>query len=83
MRMSVKKAQERSDRIFLSLYLRRNQISCIDVGEKTFAVFVPSLGMSTRVLLQEHEEEFEASVFEDVGGGVGSRGMYASYALYI
>jgi len=73
MRMSAKKAQERSDRVFLSLYLRENPISsvlgvCLGVGEKTFTVFVPSLGLSTRVFLQEHEDEFDMNAFEDDGG---------------
>ncbi|KAL3816226.1 hypothetical protein ACHAXA_002172 [Cyclostephanos tholiformis] len=73
MRMAAKKAQERSDRIFLSLYVKRNPISstlgvCLGVGEKTFTVFVPSLGMSTRVFLQEHENEFNSNAFEDSSG---------------
>jgi DIS3-like exonuclease 2 len=73
MRMAAKKAQERSDRVFLSLYLKRNPISsalgvCLGVGEKTFTCFVPSLGMSTRVFLQEHEDEFDINAFEDSSG---------------
>lgn len=73
MRMSAKKAQERSDRVFLSLYLKTNPISstlgvCLGVGEKTFTVFVPSLGLSTRVFLQEHEDEFDMNAFEDDDG---------------
>jgi len=70
MRMAAKKAQERSHRVFLSLYLKENPIEstlgvCLGVGEKTFTVFVPSLGMSTRVFLQEHEDEFNINAFED------------------
>ncbi|KAL7550644.1 hypothetical protein ACHAWF_016364 [Thalassiosira exigua] len=73
MRMSAKKAQERSDRVFLSLYLKEHPISsvlgvCLGVGEKTFTVFVPSLGMSTRVFLQEHEDEFNINAYVDAGG---------------
>merc|ERR1712008_345127 len=73
MRMSAKKAQERSDRVFLSLYLKTNPISstlgvCLGVGEKTFTVFVPSRGLSTRVVLQEHEDEFDMNAFEDEHG---------------
>jgi len=73
MRMSAKKAQERSDRVFLSLYLKTKPISstlgvCLGVGEKTFTVFVPSLGLSTRVFLQEHENEFDMNSFEDDNG---------------
>jgi len=73
MRMAAKKAQDRSDRVFLSLYLRQNPLEsalgvCLGVGEKTFTVFVPSLGMSTRVFLQEHEDEFNMNAFEDENG---------------
>jgi len=74
MRMSAKKAQERSDRVFLSLYLKKNPISstlgvCLGVGEKTFTVFVPSLGLSTRCFLQEHDNEFDIHAFEDSNNG--------------
>ena len=73
MRMNAKKAQERSDRVFLSLYLKENPISstlgvCLSVGEKTFTVFVPSLGLSTRVFLDEHKDEFTSNAFEDSKG---------------
>ena len=59
-RMAAKKAQERSDRVFLSLYLREHPIKStmgivVSVGEKSFTVFVPSLGLSTRVNLEDHE----------------------------
>ncbi|KAL3773408.1 hypothetical protein ACHAW5_008175 [Stephanodiscus triporus] len=73
MRMAAKKAQERSDRVFLALHLKRYPISsalgvCLGVGEKTFTVFVPSLGMSTRVFLQEHDDEFDSNAFVDSCG---------------
>ena len=73
MRMSAKKAQERSDRVFLSLYLRRNPIEstlgvCLGVGEKTFTVFVPLLGCSTRVFLQEHEDALNVNAYTDDHG---------------
>ena len=59
-RMGSKKAQERSDRVFLSLYLRDHPIKRVmaivtSVGEKSFTVFVPSLGLTTKVNLEEHE----------------------------
>jgi len=59
-RMGSKKAQERSDRVFLSLYLREHPIKCamgivVSVGEKAFTAFVPCLGLSTRVNLEDHE----------------------------
>ena len=31
-------------------------------------MFVPSLGLSTRVFLQEHEDEFTMNAFEDSNG---------------
>ena len=70
MRMNARKAQDRSDRVFLSLFLKKNPISsvlgvCLSVGEKTFTVFVPSLGISTRVFLQEHEDEFTINAYKD------------------
>ncbi|KAL7522669.1 hypothetical protein ACHAWX_007355 [Stephanocyclus meneghinianus] len=72
-RMASKKAQERSDRVFLSLFLKKNPISsvlgvCLGIGEKTFTIFVPSLGLSTRVFLEEHRDIFDMNTFEDCGG---------------
>ena len=72
-RMAAKKAQERSDRVFLSLYLKKKPVSsvlgvCLGVGEKTFTIFIPSLGMSTRVFLQEHEDIFNINAFVDSNG---------------
>jgi exoribonuclease R len=74
MRMAAKRAQERSDRVFLSLYLKRNPIPsilgvCLGVGEKTFTIFIPSLGLSTRVFLQEHDDEFTYNAYEESPGG--------------
>lgn len=72
-RMSAKKAQDRSDRVFLSLYLKKNPIAstlgvCLSVGEKTFTVFVPSLGTSIKVFLQEHEDCFNTNAYTDDNG---------------
>ena len=74
MRMAAKRAQERSDRVFLSLYLKSNPIPsilgvCLGVGEKTFTIFIPSLGLSTRVFLQEHDDEFTYNAYEESPGG--------------
>jgi DIS3-like exonuclease 2 len=71
-RMASKKAQERSDRVFLSLYLKKNPMEsglgvCLGIGEKTFIVFVPSLGFSTRVFLDEHVDLFDFNIVEDDG----------------
>jgi DIS3-like exonuclease 2 len=72
-RMAAKKAQERSDRVFLSLYLKKNPITstlgvCLSVGEKTFTVFVPKLGASIKVFLQEHEDCFNTNAYTDDDG---------------
>jgi len=58
-RMAAKKAQERSDRVFLSLFLRTYPIQSalgivMSVGEKTLTVFVPSLGVRQKVFLDDH-----------------------------
>jgi len=59
-RMFAKNAQERSDRVFLSLFLKLNPIKdilgvVVGVGEKTFTVFVPDLGLNESVFLDEHK----------------------------
>ena len=56
-----RKAQERSDVVFLSLYLKRyplrSQLGVVlSIGQKTFTVFVPSLGISALVFLDEHKK---------------------------
>ena len=40
----------------------------MSVGEKTFTVFVPKLGASIKVFLQEHEDCFETNAYTDDGG---------------
>lgn len=58
-KMGAKKAQERSDRVFLSLYLKSKPITgafgiVISLGEKSFTVLLPSLGLEQRVFLDDH-----------------------------
>jgi VacB/RNase II family 3'-5' exoribonuclease len=55
-----RKAQERSSVVFLALYLRRAPLTSrlgvvLSVGMKAFTVFVPELGLSAMVYLQEHD----------------------------
>jgi len=57
---AAKTAQDRSDRIFLAMYVRKNPIRSklgvvISVGEKTFKVFVEELGCSAMLFLDEHK----------------------------
>ena len=67
-----RKAQERSDEVFLALYLRKKPIRSelgvvLSVGEKTFTVFVPSLGMSTKLFLDEHDAWIKHSAQDGKG----------------
>jgi DIS3-like exonuclease 2 len=66
-RMASKKAQERSDIVFLALFVKKEPIAkamgiITSVGEKTFTVFVPSLGLCRIVFLDDHSPWFDWSV---------------------
>mmetsp|Transcript_28620 Transcript_28620/g.52282 ORF Transcript_28620/g.52282 Transcript_28620/m.52282 type:complete len:1077 (-) Transcript_28620:756-3986(-) len=69
-KVASKKAQDRSDRVFLSIYLKSKPLKntmgvVLSVGEKTFTVYVPELGVSTIVFLDEHKETFDSQSFCD------------------
>ena len=73
-KMASKKAQDRSDRVFLALYLRRNPLRrqlgvVLSVGEKTFTVFVPSLGSSVVLFLEEHKDMLTFKPYSTNGNG--------------
>jgi DIS3-like exonuclease 2 len=56
-----RKAQERSSVVFLALFLRRTPLKSqlgvvLSVGMKAFTVFVPQLGLSALVYLEEHKD---------------------------
>ena len=56
-----KEAQQRCDRVFLSLYLRTHPIHSelgivLSVGKKAFTVYIPSLGADALLYLDEHKE---------------------------
>jgi len=73
-RMASKKAQERSDRIFLSIFLKSNPILStlgvvLSVGDKAFTVFVPSIGVSGMVYLDEHADVYEYRVTKNAESG--------------
>lgn len=64
-KLASKSAQDRSDRVFLSLFLRSHPERgsgllgvVLSVGEKAFAVYVPGLGMSGTVYTEEHGDRF-------------------------
>mmetsp|Transcript_24188 Transcript_24188/g.67006 ORF Transcript_24188/g.67006 Transcript_24188/m.67006 type:complete len:913 (-) Transcript_24188:596-3334(-) len=64
-----RKAQERSDAVFLALYLRRfpkkKQLAVVtSIGMKAFTVFLPDLGISAIVYLDEHKNWIEAEAYE-------------------
>jgi len=68
-----RRAQERSDTVFLALYLKKHPLRgqlgvVLSVGQKTFTVFVPSLGISALVFLDEHKDWIE---FQDFNFGKG------------
>lgn len=68
-----RKAQDRSDMVFLSLYLRRHPLKSqmgivLSVGQKTFTVFVPSLGISSLLFLDEHKSWIKFQPLEGVNG---------------
>jgi DIS3-like exonuclease 2 len=67
-----RKAQERSDVVFLALYLRRNPMKSqlgvvLSVGHKTFTVFIPALGVSSLVYLDEHKSWIHYEAFDHLG----------------
>jgi DIS3-like exonuclease 2 len=71
-RAGAKYAQERCDRVFLSLALLREPMRhqkgiVVSVGEKTFTVYMPCFGTSAILFLDEHLNEltFESVPQED------------------
>jgi exoribonuclease R len=63
-KMGSKKAQERSDRVYLSLYVKdrpiRNSMALVvGVGESSFTVLIPGMGIESRVYLMDHDDLFD------------------------
>jgi DIS3-like exonuclease 2 len=74
MRMKSKTAQERCDRVFLSLYVRSKPMESqlgvvLSVGVTTFTVYVPSLGINVMLFLEEHKEGLTSEFTEQDDGG--------------
>ena len=68
-----REAQSRSDEVFLALYLKKYPMKSqlgvvISVGEKTFTVFLPKLGVQALVYLDESKSwiSFESVNMEDI-----------------
>lgn len=73
-RMASKKAQERCDRVFLSLFVKakpmKSQLGIVlSVGVSTFTVFVPSLGIAVLLFLEEHKDTLTFTAGGDEFGG--------------
>ena len=56
-----RQAQDRSDRVFLALFLKKHPLKSalgvvLSVGETTFTIYVPSIGVSAKLFLDEHKE---------------------------
>ena len=73
-RMASKTAQERCDRVFLALYVRAHPMKgemglVLSVGVSSFTVYVPSLGASVLLYLEEHTDELEYADATNVDEG--------------
>jgi DIS3-like exonuclease 2 len=71
--MASKEAQQRCDRVYLSLYLRKHPMKSqlgivLSVGQKSFTVFIPSLGADALLYLDEHKDVLEYSYEEQTNG---------------
>ena len=67
---SSKKASDRSDRVFLSIFLKKQPIAkalgvVLSIGEKSFTVFVPILGLSQKLFLDDHEHLEASTVIQN------------------
>ena len=77
-KLASKKAQERSDRVFLCLYLKKFPMEdamgvVIGMGDKSFMVLVPALGLEGRVYLDDTKDDLEYRGGDDearLNGGV-------------
>lgn len=72
-RLAAKAAQERCDRVFLSLFVRANPLQgqlgvVLSVGNTAFTVHVPSLGAPGILYLQEHQDMLTYEPQEDPDG---------------
>jgi DIS3-like exonuclease 2 len=68
-----KEAQQRCDRIFLSLYLMKHSMTSemgivLSVGLKAFTVYIPTIGADALVYLEEHHHLLTWSNEEGVDG---------------
>ena len=76
-RLASKEAQERCDRVYLSLYVRDHPMVgqlgvVLSVGINAFTVFLPSVGASAMLYLAEHGEMLTYAADEGDKEGAGS-----------
>jgi len=60
-RLGSKRAQERCDRVFLSLYVKKNPLKSLmgivlTLGKSVFTVFIPDFGVAAKLFLEEHKD---------------------------
>mmetsp|Transcript_24168 Transcript_24168/g.40011 ORF Transcript_24168/g.40011 Transcript_24168/m.40011 type:complete len:960 (-) Transcript_24168:67-2946(-) len=72
-KMASKSASDRSDVVFLAIYLKNKPLRStlgvvISVGEKTFTVYIPELGCSGKLFLDEHKQMVDSAPFEARNG---------------
>ena len=72
-RLAAKAAQERCDRVFLSLFVRSSPVQgqlgvVLSVGSSAFTVYIPSLGSTALLYLQEHQDVLTYQPQEDPDG---------------
>jgi len=67
-KQAAKSAQDRSDRVFLAMYVKKHPLRSklgvvISVGVKTFKVFIEDLGCSGMLFLDEHKNMLESEPY--------------------
>lgn len=72
-KMAAKAASDRSDRVFLAVYLKKSPMRStlgvvISVGEKTFTVYIQDLGCSGKVFVDEHAQLVDAKPYVTKNG---------------
>jgi DIS3-like exonuclease 2 len=72
-RLASKNAQERCDRVYLALFVRKHPLESqmavvLSVGKSSFTVFIPSLGTSALLYLMEHKDQLTYATDEQADG---------------
>ena len=72
-KMAAKTASDRSDRVFLAIYLKKKPLRSalgvvISVGEKTFTVYIQELGCSGKLFVDEHKQLVDSKPYISKNG---------------